>query len=336
MLTRTLLLAGVALGGPIGGPIGGSPPAGGEAFARDVVEGATLRRSFQIVSELGLEALEVEIDGAPQPPPRGLEIELEKRRTWVVEDDFGAPAGGRPRTLVRYFEKLSGSDVRRVAGPDGDSDSGREVSSPLEGRAVRFALGPNDEGEHAVAFEGGGGDEALLAELAEDMDLRRWLPPPGREVEVGASWELPAEAWLALAAPGGLELASTADTDLDRRMARELREGIAGELRASYRGREERGGVELAVVALEVELESRAGGPLPTDDEARLELEVEVAHRLAGELLWHSGGGHLAALSLEGETELVERLRFEQAGSERVQVSRLRGETRWVIDVAHP
>jgi hypothetical protein len=123
-----------------------APTSREEPFPREAEEGATLRRSFEFEAELALEELAVQVDGEPLPVDGELEVELSERWRVVVEDDLGPPARGRPRSLVRWFDELSGRSIRTTAGPDGRSDSERELSGGLEGCSVRFALEVEDTG----------------------------------------------------------------------------------------------------------------------------------------------------------------------------------------------
>ena len=342
-LGRPLASSGLALA--LGGLVAlASSSADEEPFPREAEEGATQRRSFEFEAELALEELSVQVDGEPVPVGGDLEIELTERWRVVVEDDLGPPARGRPRSLVRWFEELSGSSIRTTAGPDGRGDSERELTGGLEGCSVRFALEVEDTGE-GDAGEGDTGDDyrvewddapceqALLEGLREDMDLRAFLPEPGRELEPGDGWELPPRVYPALFDPGGVELRPADETELERRLAEEAREQVDGVGRATWLGRRETDDGEVSVIALELAVSTRASGPVPTEDEAQVELELAVELVLEGELAWSVDGGHLASLELAGSCERVEVLRATVDGGEREQRTRLAGEASYRVRV---
>ena len=243
--------------------------------------------------------------------------------SFVVTDVLEELHDGRPTRLVRSFDELSGQETATFAGEDGEEVDETPRTSELEGKRVVFAW-DEEQGAHEAAFaEGVEGDEALLAELEEDMDLRELLP--GREVEPGESWEIEPEVFDRLMSPGG-DLALVAEEEEEEESDDDsFRENLAGSFVATYRGNEVVDGVELAVVELAVEASTHDDEEPPADElpdgfqgTRRVEMQIEVA----GELHWDVAHGHLASLELAGELRLrlaqtmsgeVESETFEQA-----------------------
>ena len=313
-------------------------------FDRSVVEGTELRRSFRFDYALELERLEMFVDGEEVPGVSAdeLEIVLESERLVVVEDEYGPSDGARPRRLVRYFHELQGETVRTVDGPGGSGEQRRSSSSELEGLSVVFAL-DEERDEYVVSFDDEGADEVLLEGLSEDMDLRAWLPEVGAELEPGDTHELPAEAFLAIARPGGVLLFAADDGDLQRGASRQLAENLEGEIAATYRGRRDEGApgdgpggddaLVLDVLELTIEVTSFASQRVPTDSEAEVNVRVDYHYSLRGELLWDSASGHLHGLELEGEVSFVERNTVALESSEREQVMHYAGELEVRVEI---
>jgi len=320
---RRLAFAVLAAGLP------GAPAA--ERFPREVDEGTTLRRTFESESAFELSALELVLDGEPHPAGRLDGISIERTQRIVVEDDLGPPSSGRPRRLVRYFEEAEEETLRSVSGPDGVTEATRPARSDLEGRSVSFELGLDEQGEYAVDWERNPGEDELLDDLVEDMDLRAFLP--AGEVEEGDAWDVPVSAWRLLSRPGGVEPVADDRSEIEERLARELRENLEGEIGARFLGRREVDGATVAVVALEVALASEARVPVPTGDEAEVHQALRRTEELEGELLWDLDGGHLHSLELSGRAEGLERTTIVVGAREREQTARFVGTLEYAVRV---
>ena len=165
-----------------------------------------------------------------------------------------------------------------------------------------------------------GEDEDLLDGLWEDLDLRALLP--GTEVAEGDTWEIDAADLLGILVAGG-DLKIGADEELPD--FGDMEEGqimivmpnvpddpmmwledLEGEIAAEYQGLRDTGEFDVAVVALELEIQSAAElsewlsermPGRPDMDAADLTISFEGE----GELLWNLEEGHFHSLEIEGE-----------------------------------
>ena len=102
---------------------------------------------------------------------------MKTSHTLEVSDRYEAVGEGRPTKLKRSFDKIGTSTHVSVSNPViGDKETDIPATSELEGVTVLFSW--NDSaGEYDVAFaDGADGDEELLENLTEDLDLRGFLP----------------------------------------------------------------------------------------------------------------------------------------------------------------
>ena len=264
-------------------------------------EGTSVVRTFEFEIDQELSAIEITVNGQDIPPEylEGVEASLSDTDRVVVTDEFGSLLDGRPATLRRTFEELSGLTTESSTGPEGEIDeSTAEKSSPLEGSTVLFTW-DDDEQEYSAEFEDGG-DEDLLDELVEDMDLRGFLPEDS--VDEGDSWEPGIEAFKALLDAGG-DLHLRADDEERSEVDEQLDENIDGDVRVTYAGVRSEDGVEVAVLEIEVSAESQGEGVEEDDDGIEAQMTMTIAFELEGELTWDIAAGHLHGLELTGSLD---------------------------------
>jgi hypothetical protein len=304
-----------------------------------VPPGTVLERTLEKHFTLTLGNVGLALDGEEVPPEAlgSYEMRIEHSERFVIKDTIEALDAGAPTSLTRSFEELGGRETRAMS--EGGAPPAREESqleSELEGRTVRFSRDAG--GGEAVArwADGREGGTEWLTELREDLDLRAFLP--STPVVVGDAWELDVRAFQSVLEPGGVlglrepgtERAASATLDAA------LREHLTGTLRASWLDVLESDGQRLARIALVLEARTHAEAELAPADlppDARGQNRSDVCFRLAGELRWDLGHGHVSALDLAGEYEVksAQSLRGELEGQpyEQEQTMDFGGEIRF-------
>lgn len=306
----------------------GAPVLLGLAIPRETVsfapaEGLLLKKSFETTTEMNLEEMDMLMNGEPLPFEMDMDISITTEQSVVVFDSYGAILEGRPAKLTRTFDTLSSNSVSAMSSSMmGDEDVEAIGASELEGATVVFTWNA-DEGVYRVAFaEDSDGDEELLDELTEDMDLRSLLPPG--DVAEGESWSIDPAAMLHVLAPGGnlaivpedvemggMALPGGSGMDFNSMLGE-----LDGEVSGKLVGIREVDGVKLAVIELTVEVESTndltemirtmlEDAELPPEA-GNMEVEsvdVELSIEGEGELLWNLTHGHFAELNLSTEMQ---------------------------------
>ena len=287
-------------------------------------EGTELTKQFRTQVVFQVEDIVATLNGVDLDPAMMGDIDLdtltlEASYTLSVSDLYKRVEGGRPLDYTRSYEGLA---FTYEDGAGNYEDSSRDE---FEDKLVRFVWDAEDESysrevETAGDAESDAESEDLVALLAEDLDLRAFLP--AGDVDEGESWELGPSALLATVLPGldleGLREKLAADADLPEEAVDLAQEALRGLLEdtgatVTYRGTREVDGSQLAVLAIEADgvVEVDLLPLFETDlfDEAELEeldiqrLDIELSLALRGELLWDAEAGHAHALDLLGELE---------------------------------
>jgi len=270
-------------------------------------EGSTVGKVFE--HHLKAESVAVRIYDAAidefvdVTPTIGMTIDVSGRIE--VTDEYLAIAEGRPDRLRRTFDRIDAredQEARYATGagrPDNRQNHRKIQASELEGRSIVFTSG-SGPGAYAAAFAGeGGGDEALLDGLNEDMDFR-FLLPTGR-VAVGDEWIVDPKLCGAIVAPGGdLKLKEKgAVSDPGWSIGREIRKDLEGKAKAVWKGVREEDGRGVAVVGVDLDLKS-AGESRAKDPKAgTIRFRMDLA--LAGDLLWDLEAGRFVAFEVGGK-----------------------------------
>ena len=284
-------------------------------------EGARLTKTFEMTSAIELDDLTFIVDGLDigEMMFGSIEASIEGSRTITVTDVYGEMTDGGPDTLTRTFDVLIGDATASFDAAGESGESGTEMESDLEGSTVVFTR--SDDG-YDVAFESGEGDESLLEDLREDMDLRFLLP--GESVSEDDTWEVSLSEFIALLEPGGgLRLGSDDEDDgpgmegaFDS-LSDAFDEILEGSCTCTYKGMRDVDGVELAEVELEIvvssavdltemlsesleELADESAMGTPEFEFADLNVDVEGT----GVLLWNVDTGLLHSLDLSFDGEL--------------------------------
>jgi hypothetical protein len=286
--------------------------------------GTTLSKHIVVESELELDDMTMEMNGQDMSERAGqVEVSLKGTMELSVTDHYETLGDGRPTKLKRSFDEISSVTHRSSSNPmAGSEEKDIPLKSELEGSTVVFSW-DEDESSYQVTFDGEEGDEELLEDLEENLDLRGFLP--GAEVSEGDSWAIPAEEVKSALAPGGdVKLRPEGDADPMGGMNQFSQNDMIGELdgkfTATYAGtREEEDGARVAVIKLEIEASSaqdmterldeikeQMKGNLPPGLEVDISaFDAEYELEAEGELLWHLETGLVHGLHLSGEVRMI-------------------------------
>lgn len=283
--------------------------------------GASLSKNFAIESELELEDMTMEVNGRDMSDMAGqIEIAMKVSMTLAVTDTYEAVEDGRPSKLKRSFEEITSNTHVSGSNPmAGNEEKDIPLASELEGSTVVFDW---DGSEYVASFDGDGGDEDLLEDLNENLDLRDFLPE--EEVSEGDAWDLPAEAVRAALAPGGdVKLRPEGETNpmggMDQFSQNDMIGELDGEFVATYAGSRDVDGTSVAVIQLVVdarsaqdmterldEIKEQMKGSLPEGVEVDISaLDGEYEFDAEGELLWNLETGLVYGLDLSGEVRMI-------------------------------
>lgn len=289
-------------------------------------EGATVTKTFTNTMSFGLDDMSMLMNGEENPMMPEIEMEMDVVQTVKVTDEYPKMGEGRPQVVKRTFDEISSEmnmdmTVEAMGQTQEESPTG-SGSSDLEGETVTFTWDA-EAGEYKVAFAEEAGDEELLANLVEDMDLRGLLP--SGEVSVGDSWDIPLINLVDLLAPGGdlkvdMEMDGEDMGGPPPEMMSNVREMFGdmldGEARATFKEMREIEGARMAVIDLDVTvdtardmsefIEELMGEEMPEGMEFTLDrVDVEFALEATGEMLWNLGGGHVHSLAMEGDSAVA-------------------------------
>jgi hypothetical protein len=304
-------------------PLSVAVGSGGERVDYSPEEGTTLSKKVEIESNVSLEEISATMDGQDMSSMIGsMEMTLQTTQTVAVNDRYVSVGDGRPARLERTFDEISSKTHVSMSNPmAGEMDTDMPGSSELEGLSVVFTWN-EDEGDYDVAFaEGTEGDEELLEDLAENMDLREFLPEA--EVAVGDTWEIPADAARAAMAPGGsLKIVPEEQDDsmsgmgLDNMSQDEMLGELAGEIVAEFTGIREEGEKKVAAIKLKFdvssandlsekmsEMQSEMPEGMPKMEVQSFDVELEFEGE--GELLWNLDQGLFHSLNISGDVGMV-------------------------------
>lgn len=306
-------------------------PEGKDTLAFHPAADASLSKVFATTSEFALDSASVVVDGQDVGAMLGqIEFGLETSSNYEVTDLYKAVAGGRPVELLRTFDVLeSTATVSMSQAPEMPELTS---ASELEGKTVLFRWNAEKD-EYERSFHESSGDEELLEDLEEDMDLRFLLP--AEEVEVDGTWNVELEALLAITMPGGnlhlMPEGEHADPE-----AMEMFEGfmdsfgttfgdlLEGQCVCTFKGVREEAGTRVGEVeiALEItgsmdlrELLNQLIESAMAEAPAEIDVDVDIGtadlsldYEGAGTLLWNLEAGRLHSFSLDGEVSFAVKL----------------------------
>lgn len=297
-------------------------------IAFTVSEGATNTKAFKSTVELTLDSLDMTMNGQAPPMMPEMDMTVTSNQEVVVSDEYLSMRDGAPRKLKRSYDTLSGhTDMHMemdMMGTTQTQDTPMEMSSELEGKSVLFAWN-EDEGEYVAKFPEEGGDEELLKGLAENMDLRDFLPEG--PVSEGDEWEVPPAAIAHILAPGGNLKLLPENVDMEGMMGMNsnmgsmadwFTESIQGTVKAKFTGtRQTDDGAKVGAIELHVDITNAVdltemveaameNVELPPEagdmDFDHLDLDLDLTAE--GTLLWNLEAGRFQSLDLSGDLSL--------------------------------
>lgn len=284
--------------------------------------------------------------------------------TWerlVFLDRYDEVADARVGRFVRRYQELASGGTANLMLP---AQGGRPrpikqtnlCATTMVGREVRFTWVPEEQG-YARLWERLDGPEDFLIGVDHDLDLAVALP--GREVESGDTWTIPAERAVAFLAPGGYRYF---EPQKPTQFSRTQKVGAGGEvaallaapkgtIQATYEGLRKVDGRDFGVIKLELDLTSTADRreafesvvpPEEAKDPRRLTgCTVETRFKATGEILWNVSGRHLHHYELKGTESVALRMAkqmVDEADQAQVinQVSELEGTFELSLSDAEP
>ncbi|MBM3977629.1 MAG: hypothetical protein FJ299_11645 [Planctomycetes bacterium] len=309
----------ITLGFTLPGGELGFHPADGTSLTKKFNSEFTLR-----LADLSANAMGQEIDPAMMGDPQ---VTLVGTQELTLTDDFVKVGRGRPLELTRLFDSLAGK-MSFEASAQGDSQSDeKELKSDLAGKKVTYKWDDKDS-KYAIAWaEGHDGDEKLLEDLQEDMDLR-FLIGDGTH-EAGESWEVASNKLGDLLFPGSSFKLNSGDEDADSEEFDQFLEELdideeemiaklfQGSVKATFAGLKDVDGMQLAEISIEAEISSsndfadlvgRAIEKMMEKEGADLsqkpELEqvlLDLSFKGTGTLMWDAKAGHAHSFEIAGE-----------------------------------
>lgn len=295
-------------------------------------EGTSLKKTFTSEVDLALDDMSVSMNGEEMPFEMEMDMNVTSVTTYVVGDEYVAMGDGAPRKLKRTFDELSSTTSMSmelsVMGQNQSQDEDLDSASELEGETVVFEWS-DEAGEFKVAFpEDSEGDEELLEDLEENMDLRALLP--SGDVSEGDEWEIDVSTLGAVLAPGGdLKLVPEDMTpemqqmmggmggDGMGSMSDWLQDEIEGTASGKFAGMREVDGQEVALIEIAINIntavdmtdkvmESMDEMPMPQGAEMEIDhLDLEFEMEAKGQLFWNVKAGHFHSFEISGSTGLL-------------------------------
>jgi hypothetical protein len=301
---------------------------GGEKLAFQPEPGSSLTKSYVMGGEFALDDISLIFDGQDVGGAMGqFEMNVKTETRIEVTDAYRAVAGGRPTELLRTFEELA-STMHMVVTPAPAEVPEMTSTSSLEGKTVAFRWN-DEEQEYERSFHEGEGDEGLLEGLEEDMDLRVFLPES--EVSADDSWTVALAELESLVAPGGNLQILPEDADFDQETMKkfeelfsdfgeELGELLEGECTCTFKGARDEDGVNVAEIAIDLEVATTLDLSEFLDDFIRTAIEQGGAEEMVkvtldtadfnldfggkGTLLWNLGAGRVHSFQLSGDATM--------------------------------
>jgi hypothetical protein len=319
-------------------PLFGSFDFGADRVRFAPAEGLSLEKSFVLSNEMVMDEMRMLMNG--EPPPMDMQMEMSGTTTMTVQvvDTYVKLGAGRPSKLAREYASLGTTSAMEMTVPMmGEQQMDATGSSELTGKTVHFTWNEESGGFEPSFPEGQEADAALLEDLAEDLDMRDFLP--NGDVEVDESWDIDPQAIVALVAPGG-DLKITPDNAELAEMSmgsmggdlRQMLGEVKGSVKATFKGFREEGDAKLAVIALEVDVESAAeltelireqvanqeilGGEMEVES-----ADAEMTLKGSGELLFNAAAGHFSSLTLSFEsTQIVDTVMNMNMGGQEMKL----------------
>lgn len=295
------------------------------------VSGTSLTKTFELKTEMSQDDMSIRMNGNDMSGMVGdIEMTMVSTQSVVVTDEYADLRDGRPARLVRNYDTLSANTHTTTTASSPQVPSGEQdlpAKSELTGKKVVFQLG--SDGEYAVRYpEGVDGDQELLEDLWEDMDMRALLPT--KEVSEGDAWELDLELFKHVLTPGGnlkimpdLSAIEGMPSSMSGGGFNEMLGDLKGKANATYAGSEEVDGAKVALIKLEFKVDTardmtemisemmaqapQMEGMTMTVASADSETSIEGE----GELRWNLALGHLHSLEITGTISMTSDVQID-------------------------
>ena len=303
----------------------------GTEIAFSVSSGTTLTKTFEDTTDITMDSFDMTMNGQEPPMLPSMDLSIRSEMTMVFEDTYKDISDGRPASVSRTFETLSGegesSMEMEIMGETQNEDMAQVMSSVLEGESVEFKWDEKEESYSTVLPEGSALDEDDVEDLLEDTDFRALLPDG--EVSEGDEWEIEVSKLQGILSPGGDTLLDPEDTEEgpsamgmgnnDMGSLNDyFNEDCEGEFTAVFDGMQKTDDGEFAAIKFTFEVsnaidmteqvqESLEDGELP-EGVGEMEIEavdIEVAYEGEGVLLWDLKAGHFHSFEASGEFEMI-------------------------------
>jgi hypothetical protein len=303
-------------------------PGAGEKLAFAPEEGSALSKTFVMGGQFELDELSLIVSGQDVGGMLGqIEVSMEQETRIEITDTYAKVADGRPLELVRSFDALSTRFNMSVSPAEVEMPE-FESSSPLEGKSVAFKWNEEKQ-EYERSFRDGEGEEALLEDLLEDMDLRTFLP--AGEVAPDGTWTVELAEIQSAFMPGGNLRFEPEGMEVDEEAMKmfeeifgdfgaDLGDLLEGECKCTFKGAREEGAARVAEI--EIELEVAASLDLASLLEKAIraaieqqgvgesfDLSIDTADlnfdfEGSGTLLWDLGANRVHSLQIGGDVTI--------------------------------
>lgn len=299
----------------------------GTSLAFTVSEGTSNTKTFTNSMTMSLDDMQMLLNGNESPMMPQIDMTIVSDLAVTVTDEYVKMGDGRPAKLARTYDSLEQTRTMEmemdIMGQVQNQDSSTGSESDLLGETVHFTL---TDGEYVASFPSGEGDEKLLENLAEDLDLRGLLPDG--EVDEGAEWKIAPIVLKDILVPGGdlkfvPDEADSADPmGMDSEMGDFedwFSDDIEGEILATFKGMKETDeGVKVAIISITVELanavdltekmqEGLENADLPPEAGDMEMNSMDIEMELEGEatLLWDVAAGRAHSFDMESDIALL-------------------------------
>jgi len=264
---------------------------------------AKSQKELRIEAEFRVQEASLTVNGEPLPGEMLDQIKSQEILISLAIDateTFLATKDGAPTDLLRSYDKLEATlDV-------GDESQSPDGANELEGKVVRFQW-DEKASEFNKTFHESKGDESLLEDLIDDMEVRALLP--SKKVAEGDTWDVDADRMIALFFPGGVAAAVGDDAgegpdmgEMSAELGEQMQEAFqAFKVTCIYKGTRDAGGTRVGEITfaydgkadldldpiLEKVQESFGGGAPEMDFEATASMTLKGE----GVLLWDVATG---------------------------------------------
>ena len=279
-----------------------SSPRAGDDLTFHSVAGRKLDKHFVQHSELNLTSVSSETpDGPDETDGQFPSMKLTDDETIEFCDETLSAGEGQPKKLKRSFSTIDNSYNAESDAEDFEGGLTKNESGLLA-KTVVFTWDSDEKAFSSAWFECEGDDD-LLKPMVEDADFRGWLP--GKKVDEGDTWTIPVSEFKNLQEPSGpMGYKPEGETEApDDKLADGLRDSRKGEIKATYKGTREEGGVKVGVIAFVGKLDAAFEQDMEKDAEAEGvssgKLSAEQSDELEGEILWDIAAGHFVSLTCD-------------------------------------